>query len=312
MSSPPVLVEVERSGLVESVHRGHVVVVDEAGAVVRAWGDPEAVIYPRSAVKPLQATAMVEAGLPLTGSELALACASHSGESFHRAAVAEVLAAGGLSEADLACPPDLPYGEPARREYLAQGLAPTRLAMNCSGKHAAMLRTCQAQGWPLAGYLDPAHPLQVHIRAVLEQMAGTPITTTSVDGCGAPLWPLPLAALARAFVALPERCPAVAEAVREYPEHTGGTTRDVTHLMRGVPGLVAKDGAEAVQAMVLSTDAGRFGIALKISDGADRARPVAAAAVLRELGVEAPVLQEHLHLPVLGGGRPVGALRAVM
>lgn len=308
MTIPPVLVEVERSGLVESVHRGHVVVVDDAGETVLTAGDPQALIYPRSAVKPLQAVAMVEAGLPLTGSELALACASHSGEPFHLAAVDAVLRAGGLTEQDLQCPPDLPYGDEARIEYLAAGRAPSRLAMNCSGKHAAMLRTCQAQGWPRAGYLDPGHPLQAHIQEVIEQMAGSAVAHTSIDGCGAPLWALPLVALARAFASLPLRTPVVADAVRQYPEYTGGTTRDVTHLMRGVPGLVAKDGAESVQAMTV----GRYGIALKIEDGAQRARPLVAAEVLRRLGVEAAVLDEHLHAPVLGGGRPVGSMRARM
>lgn len=312
MTAPPVLVEAERSGLVESVHRGHAVVVDAAGTPVRSWGDPDTVIYPRSAVKPLQAVGMVEAGLALTGSDLALACASHSGEPFHRAAVREVLARGGLNESDLQCPPDLPYGVEARAQYLAEGVAPARLTMNCSGKHAAMLRTCLQQNWPIADYLAADHPLQRQIRAVIEAMAGTPVAHTSVDGCGAPLWALPLVALARAFVSLPDRCPQVADAVRRYPEHVAGTTRDVSHLMRGVPGLVAKDGAEAVQAMVLDVAGDRYGIAVKIADGADRARPVVAAAVLRELGVDAPILDEHLHDPVLGGGRPVGSLRAVM
>lgn len=306
MTIPPVLVEVERSGLVESVHRGHVVVVDDTGDIVLAAGDPEAVIYPRSAVKPLQAIAMVEAGLSLTGSDLALACASHSGEAFHLARVERLLVDGGLTEQDLQCPPDLPYGEEARAAYLAAGRAPTRLAMNCSGKHAAMLRTCQVQDWPLDTYLDPGHPLQVHIRQIVEQMAGTPVAHTSTDGCGAPLWALPLVALARAFAGLEQRCPQVADAVRQYPEFAGGTTRDVTHLMRAVPGLIAKDGAESVQAMAI----GGYGIALKILDGGQRARPVVAAEVLRRLGVAAAVLDEHLHAPVLGGGRPVGTMRA--
>ena len=310
MTEPPVLVEVERSGLVESVHRGHVVVVDESGAVQQAWGDPEVVIYPRSAVKPLQAVAMVEAGLELTGSDLALACASHSGEPFHRAGVRAVLAAGGLTEDDLQCPADLPYAPQAREQYLAEGLPPARVTMNCSGKHAAMLRTCRTRGWPTVGYLDPAHPLQIQIRSVIEDMAGTHVRHTSTDGCGAPLWALPLDGLARAFLALPARCPEVAGAVREFPDHVGGTTRDVSHLMRGVPGLVAKDGAEAVQAMVLAVDGRRYAVALKIADGAGRARPVAAAAALHRLGVESPVVAEHLHLPVLGGGHQVGALRA--
>ncbi len=312
MTAPPVLVEVERSGLVESVHRGHAVVVDASGEVVRAWGEPDTVIYPRSAVKPLQAVGMVEAGLALTGSDLALACASHSGEPFHLEGVRAVLAAGGLAETDLQCPPDLPYAAEARAQYLAAGSVPARVAMNCSGKHAAMLRTCVQRDWSVRDYLDPQHPLQRRIRAVIEDLAGTAVAHSSTDGCGAPLWALPLVALARAFVALPQRCPLVGYAMSSYPDHIGGTTRDVSHLMRGVPGLLAKDGAEAVQAMLLEVEGSRFGIALKIADGADRARPVAAASILRELGVSAAIVDEHLHNPVLGGGRPVGCLRSVM
>jgi L-asparaginase II len=255
---------------------------------------------------------MRDAGLPWTGSDLALASASHSGEPFHLEAVDRLLAAIGLDETALQCPPDLPYGEQARAAYLAQGRAPSRVAMNCSGKHTAMLTTCVGNDWPLETYLAPGHPLQVAVQALIEELAGSPVARTSVDGCGAPLWALPLVGLARAFVRLPRYCPDVVAAVREYPEYTGGSTRDVTHLMRGVPGLTAKDGAEAVQAMVLEHDGRRYGVALKISDGAQRARPVVAAAVLRSLGVDAPVLDEHLSTPVLGGGRPVGRLRPRM
>lgn len=309
MTPPAVLVEVERSGLVESVHLGHVVVVDAGGDVVLAAGDPDGIVYPRSSVKPLQAAAMLAAGLALQGSDLALACASHSGEPFHLRGVEDMLTAAGLDAQALQCPPDLPYGEQARNTYLAAGRGPSRVAMNCSGKHAAMLATCQARGWPLATYLDPGHPLQQAIRATIEHCAGSAAVTASVDGCGAPLWAVPLVGLARAFATLPELSPQVVTAVRDYPEYTGGTTRDITHLMRGVPGLVAKDGAEGVQAMVLDHDGRRFGAALKIADGAQRARPVVAAAVLHALGVRAAILDEHLHTPVLGGGRPAGEVR---
>jgi L-asparaginase II len=135
------------------------------------------------------------------------------------------------------------------------------------------------------------------------------VAGASVDGCGAPLWALPLTALARGLLAVPDRCPLVARAVRDYPDYTGGTTRDVTHVMRAVPGLVAKDGADAVQAMVIEHQGTRYGIALKISDGGERARPVAAAAVLQRLGERAAILDDHVSRPVLGGGRPVGTMR---
>ncbi|MFN8184215.1 MAG: asparaginase [Candidatus Nanopelagicales bacterium] len=312
MTAAPVLVEVRRAGVVESAHTGHVVIVDASGAVCAHLGDPAVLIYPRSTVKPLQAAAMIEAGLDLTGSDLALAAASHSGEPFHVHAVRGLLSASGLSEADLRCPPDLPYGDQARIEHLAAGGTPARVLMNCSGKHAAMLRTCVLNQWPLATYPDPDHPLQRHIHARIGAWTGARPAPTSVDGCGAPLWGLPLAGLARAMVALPEHAAGtrVAEAMRTHPEYSGGTTRDVTHLMRGVPGLVAKDGAESVQAMVVNTARGRFGIALKIADGGQRARPLVAAAVLQALGLQAPVLTEHVQVPVLGGGRAVGTMTA--
>ncbi len=312
MTEAPVLVEVRRAGVVESAHTGYLVVVDESGTVRAHLGDPATLIYPRSTVKPLQAAAMLEAGLDLTGSDLAIAAASHSGEPFHLEAVRAVLAASGLSEEDLRCPPDLPYGDQARIDYLATGGEPDRIIMNCSGKHAAMLRACVLNDWRLNSYLDPGHPLQRHIHERVAAWTGSVPGPTSVDGCGAPLWGLPLVGLARALVALPGHSAGsqVAAAMRTHPEYAGGTTRDITHLMRGVPGLVAKDGAESVQAMVVSTDRGRFGIALKIVDGGQRARPIVAAAVLRALGLQAPVLTEHADVPVLGGGRPVGNMAA--
>lgn len=296
--------------MVESTHRGHVVVVDADGVIAAALGDPDEVIYPRSAVKPLQAAAMLEAGLDLQGSDVALAAASHSGEPFHAARVRDVLAGCGLHESDLGCPPDLPYGEEARIAHLAAGGGPERVLMNCSGKHAAMLRTCVYNHWSVESYLEPGHPLQTHIHQRVSHWAGVTADPTSVDGCGAPLWGLPIAALARAMVAVSQDDAGqqVVTAMRHFPEYSGGTTRDVTHLMRGVPGLVAKDGAEAVQAMVVQTPAGMFGVALKIVDGGQRARPMVAAAVLSALGVEAPVITEHMSAAVLGGGRPVGAM----
>lgn len=308
MSPAPALVEVRRSGLVESVHTGHVVIVDGSGSVYAALGDPDVLVYPRSTVKPVQALAMLEAGLDIDGPWLALAAASHSGEPFHVQGVREVLAAAGLPESALQCPPDLPSDEQARARYLAAGGVAEPVVMNCSGKHAAMLWTCAVNDWPLGSYLDPAHPLQRRIHDRIGELAGCEPGPASTDGCGAPLWGLPLAGLARTMLRLPDS-PAgrrVVDAVCGYPEFTGGSARDVTRLMRAVPGLLAKDGAEGVQAMLVDTPRGRFGVALKIADGADRARPVVAATILAALGLEAPELAEQMGHPVLGGGRPVG------
>lgn len=304
----PVLVEVRRAGLVESAHTGSVVILDADGTVVARLGDIDATIYPRSAVKPLQAAAMCDLGLDFDGSDLALAAASHSGEPFHAAEVRAVLARSGLSERDLQCPPDLPLGEEALEAHVAAGGGPERVLMNCSGKHTAMLRTCQLNGWPLDGYLDPDHPLQRRLHEHIGQWTGQVPAPTSVDGCGAPLWGLSLTGLARGLLqcATTEAGRRVTGAMMTHPEFTGGTTRDVTHLMRGVPGLVAKDGVEAVQAMLVDLPRGRFAVALKITDGAQRARTVVAAAALAALGVQAPVLTDHLQSAVLGGGRPVG------
>jgi L-asparaginase II len=186
--------------------------------------------------------------------------------------------------------------------------------MNCSGKHAAMLATCVANHWPTGSYRDPDHPLQVAVRRTVERLAGEQVGAVGVDGCGAPLFALSLTGLARAFAAIataPAGSPEhrVATAIRRHPEWLGGTGRDVTRLVAGVPGLIAKDGAEGVYAAALPD--GRA-VALKIDDGASRARPPVMVAALRALGVDAPVLDELAEVPLLGGGQPVGAVRAVL
>ena len=158
------LVNVERSGVVETVHSGHVVVLDSRGNVVVALGEPDQPMFPRSSNKPLQAVGMVRCGLDVPAEQLALAAASHSGESRHIALVRTMLAGGGFSEDDLGCPPSWPLGDAAREAWIAAGCPQQRICMNCSGKHAAMLLTCRANGWDAASYRDPAHPLQQALR----------------------------------------------------------------------------------------------------------------------------------------------------
>ncbi|GAB3749111.1 asparaginase [Yimella radicis] len=312
LSEAPIVAVVERSGFVESVHRGIVVAVDAQGSVLFERGDASAPHFPRSSNKPIQALAMVRSGLDLPADLLALASASHSGEDFHLDGVRRILAGAGLSEDDLQNTPDLPYDEQARREWLAAGHEPTSIAQNCSGKHAAMLATCVVNDWDTATYRDPSHPLQVAMADALADLCGESVAATGIDGCGAPVMAVSPLGLARAFGRLaaatdgPERV--VAQAIREFPEFLGGTRRDVTDLIRSVPGLVAKDGAEAVYAIGLPD--GR-GMVVKIADGGQRARPVVAAAALRELGVEAGVLERLASAPILGHGQPVGAVRAV-
>jgi len=251
LDAAPVVAHLVRSGFVESVHHGSVVVIGADGEIVLELGPTTAPVFPRSSNKPIQGLAMVRAGLDLDGELLALACASHSGEDFHLEGARRILASAGLSELDLQNTPDLPYDEVERRAWVAAGREASPLAQNCSGKHAAMLATCVHNGWETATYRDPAHPLQQLMAETLADLAGEPIAATGIDGCGAPVMAVSLIGLARAFGALagaPEGTDEakVARAIRENPQWLGGTRRDVTSLINGVPGLVAKDGAEAV------------------------------------------------------------------
>ena len=312
------LAEVTRSGFVEGYHRGSVIVLDVAGAAVAAAGDVLGPIFPRSSNKPMQVTGMLRAGLGFADpADLALAAASHWGEPMHIQRVRTMLASAGLTEEHLACPPDLPLSPSAREELLAAGGKRAPILMNCSGKHAAMLCTCVAAGWPTAGYRAPEHPLQRVLLATIEELAAEPVLATGVDGCGAPLYALSLTGLASAYLRLvgapagtPERV--VADAMRAYPELVSGTGADDAVLMRGLPGALAKGGAEGVLAVGVP-DVGA--VAIKIDDGAMRARMPVLASALRRLGITDPVL-EHLAthadgVPQKGGGEPVGTIRAL-
>ncbi|WP_033278613.1 asparaginase [Streptomyces sp. NRRL F-525] len=302
-----------RGGLIEGIHYGSVVVLDADGQVQLQIGDIEAAFYPRSAIKPVQAVAMVRAGLPLDGELLSLAAASHSGEERHLAGARRILELAGLTESDLRNVPDLPFDPAVRDVWVREGRAPSRLAQNCSGKHAAMLYVSKLNGWSLDDYLDPAHPLQQAIAEIVEDLTGQRIARVTVDGCGAPLFSISLHGLARAVARITTAAPGtpearVADAMREFAEMASGAGRDVAALMRAVPGLLAKDGFEGVQVAALPD--GRA-VAVKVSDGANRARvPVAAAALVRA-GVEEGLLAEFAGEPLLGGGEPVGCVRPV-
>ncbi|WBB79002.1 asparaginase [Micromonospora sp. WMMD882] len=308
------LAEVVRSGFVEGLHRGSVAALDASGALRVAVGDVTGPIFPRSANKPMQTVGMLAAGLPLTDpADLALVSASHSGEDFHRARVAALLASAGLDETALACPPDLPLDEAARSAVLRAGGGPARLSMNCSGKHAGMLLTCLAAGWPTDGYQRPGHPLQQRIRAAVADCAGEEPTAVGVDGCGAPVLAVSLTGLAGAFLRLVSAAPGtperrVADAMRAHPALVGGTRAEDTRLMRGLPGALAKVGAEGIIAVGLP---GVGAVAVKIDDGTPRARLPVLVSALRHLGQDAPILDEYAQLPLYGGGVPVGAVRPV-
>lgn len=304
---------VVRGGLVEGVHYGSVVVLGADGEVLLDVGDTEAAFYPRSALKPVQAVAMVRAGLPLDGELLALAAASHSGEERHLDGVRRVLGQAGLGEGELRNVPDLPFGAGERDAWIRAGRKPSRLAQNCSGKHAAMLYTCRVNGWSLTDYLDPGHPLQRGIAVTVEELTGQRIARVSVDGCGAPLFAVSLRGLARASARL-TTAPAgtaearVADAVRGHAEMASGRGRDVAALMEAVPGVLSKDGFEGVQVAALPD--GRA-VAVKVSDGAERARVPVVAAGLEWAGVERGLLKAFAGATLLGGGRPVGAVTVV-
>ncbi|MBL1092008.1 MULTISPECIES: asparaginase [Streptomyces] len=308
----PVLAEVVRSGFVEGRHRGSLVVLAADGSVETALGDVTAPVFPRSTNKPMQAAAVLRAGLELSGERLALAAASHSGEAFHLDLVRTMLAEHGLTADQLQTPPDLPLDPEEAESYLAAGQVRDRLAMNCSGKHTAMLAASARNGWPLASYLDPAHPLQQLVAEAVRGASGEDVAHVGTDGCGAPLLSLSLTGLARSFrhfvladPGTPERL--VADAMRAHPEYVAGTRRPDTWLMQELPGTLSKMGAEAVQAVALPD--GRA-LAFKIDDGAGRALGPVLARTLRLMGVDAPVLSRLAEVPLLGGGVRVGEIRA--
>src|SRR3954453_6184684 len=311
----PIVAEVVRSGVVESVHRGSVVGLDADGNAVLEVGDVDTQIFARSSLKPLQTVAFLRAGWqPGSDEEIALACASHSGEPGHLDVVRRVLASAGLEEKALNNTPDMPLDAGAAREWARAGGEPDPLHQNCSGKHAAMLETCVANGWPTDGYRDPAHPVQQLVKETVAEVTGDDVRHTAVDGCGAALFSCTLRGLARAFSRIASAADGateamVASAMRRHPWLVGGTGRDVTTLMSAVDGLIAKDGAEGVYAA--ATADGRA-VALKVADGAGRPRAPVMVAALRRLGVHDNSLASMATTPVLGHGEPVGEVRAVL
>lgn len=310
---PPVLAEVVRSGFVESRHRGSLVILAADGSVELALGEVAAPVFPRSSNKPMQAAAVLRAGLDLAGERLALAAASHSGEAFHRDLVLKMLTEHRLTPDRLQCPPDLPLDPDERETYLASGAAHDRVTMNCSGKHTAMLAACALNDWPLDSYLDPDHPLQRIVHTVVEEATGEKIAAVGVDGCGAPLMAVTLTGLARAFRSFVLAEPGtaerrVADAMRAHPEYVAGSRRPDTWLMREVPGTLSKMGAEAVQAVALPD--GRA-LAFKVEDGGTRALGPVLARALELAGIEGEVVGRIGRAPLLGGGREVGGVRVV-
>ena len=304
--APPILARVFRGTRVESVHRGSVAVADERGNLLASCGDPSGPVYARSAAKPFQALPLLLAGgekrFRLSDSEIALVCASHGGEPRHARLAAALLRRGGFSESDLACGAHLPMHDASARVLIRAGKAPSALHNNCSGKHAGMLLACRLLGFPPAGYTEPGHPLQRRIRSLLALYAGLPESeiAVAVDGCNAPVFRLPLSALAAAYARLmAERVPgedrnaraARARIVRgmvRRPEMVAGAGRFTTDFIRAGRGRwIGKEGAEGVYAVGLRGPAKRsacVGVAFKIEDGSARARDAVTLALLERLG----------------------------
>jgi L-asparaginase II len=294
----PVLVEVVRGPAVESRHRGAACVYDATGARVIAWGDVDAAVFPRSAIKIVQALPFLETGAAdvcgATFQELALACASHGGEHAHVDTAAGWMDRLGLEESHLACGTHAPLDADATAELARAGVPPSPLHNNCSGKHLAMLATALAKSEPVAGYHEPAHPVQRRIRDAIAEMTGESLgeAPSAIDGCSVPTYAVSLAGLARAMariadpgglrIARQSAIRRLRNAVARNPFHVAGTGRFCTALMsRKGQDLYVKTGAEGVFCAAVPPMG--IGIALKIDDGAKRASEVALAAILRYL-----------------------------
>jgi L-asparaginase II len=300
-----ILAQLVRSGLVESAHSGNLILIAADGTDLLTLGEVDAEIYPRSAIKSFQATAMVRSGLKLNDEQLALVCASHGGTNRHQEVALEILKSVGLSESDLQNTPDFPIDRNAR---ISWGDKPaTSLAANCSGKHAGMLATCVVNGWDIKTYRDASHPLQIAIANEIEGLTGQPINRTSIDGCGAPLFSMSTRSIAvaarRMRIDFDPVFTKVISACLKHPEMILAEGAFDTRMMRAVPGLFVKGGAESV---MLASLADGGAIAWKISDGSNRVNGPMMKAALAKFGINI----EGEVVDVLGGGNVVGSLSA--
>jgi L-asparaginase II len=314
---------VRRGSLVESVHRGRVVARDTEGKDLYSVGDAAGYVHLRSTAKPFQALALVFTGAAdafgISGEELAVACASHNAEPRHLTAVRSILRKAGLSEADLQNGPHPPMHAPSAGRLAATGESPRPIHGNCSGKHAGMLAVCQHAGWDPKEYRDPNGPLQKLIHRTVATVCGVEPSSvrTAVDGCGVPVFVLPLANLAFGFARLAaggaedfppdlrEAVLRVRDAMSKHPSMVAGSGRFDTDLMRATD-LVCKGGAEGVFAAG-SPDG--WGLALKVSDGTGRAVAPVAIAALARAGVEVPAKMSRFPIQNLRG-ETVGEITA--
>mgnify|MGYP001424130381 CR=1 FL=1 len=334
-SNIPLTVEVTRGDMVESSHLGAAVVMDREGEIVQAWGDPDKVVYPRSTIKPVQALVLIETGAAdafgVSDAELALASASHAGTPEHVSTVSNWLERIGLGPDDLECGGHEPLDPEAAKGLVRSGEAFGPVHNNCSGKHAGFLTTATHLGEPVAGYTESGHPVQEQLRILLAEMSGADLTRApeGTDGCGIPVFGIPLGAVALAMARMADpgdladgRAAAakrIISAMMAHPFLVAGPDRFDTLAMEAAAGRFAvKTGAEGMYGAILPEPG--LGVALKIDDGAKRASQVAMAAVLEHLGVlddnaaralkpflEAPVMnapEDHVGQIRMGGGWP--------
>ena len=303
--SGEVLASVTRGGITESLHLGHLIVLNADGSTYLSKGSPELAIYPRSAVKSIQAAAMLKAGLQVSPEELAIICASHSGSQKHIDLVVSMLTKRDIPITALKNAIDKPLGD---KEKLSWGDKPgSQLTQNCSGKHAGMLITCQQNGWDIESYLEMTHPLQMAIKAEIELLAGEKVSAETFDGCGAPLFAISLTGLAKAIASVVKSDDLVYKqivtACTKYPELVAGDGRLTTRMMRAVPGLFMKEGAEGIEVCALPD--GRV-IAIKIIDGSWR--PV--APIIMEIFKRWNVLMPDESVKIYGGASVIGEVIA--
>ncbi len=300
-----ILATVTRGGIVESLHLGHLIVLNADGSTYLSKGSPGLPIFPRSAVKSLQASAMLKAGLTVSDEELAIICASHSGAQSHIDLVIKMLEKRDIPISALKNAVDKPLGE---KEKITWGeKIASQLAQNCSGKHAGMLITCQQNDWDMATYLEMNHPLQVAIKNEIELLAGEKVSASTFDGCGAPLFAISLIGLARSISNLVKSNEAahkqIVTACTTYPELVAGDSRLTTRMMKAVPGLFMKEGAEGIEVCALVD--GRV-IAIKVIDGSWR--PV--APIIMEIFKRWSVVMPDESVKIYGGASVIGKVIA--
>jgi L-asparaginase II len=307
--SNPVIVEITRGGVVESRHRGAYAVVDSAGKLIASAGNIAAEVFPRSAIKAFQCLPVVESGaadrFAFTDEELALACASHAGEAEHVRVARQMLAKTGNIEADYECGTHWPTDSHALHDMVRAGKEPGPVHNNCSGKHAGMLALARQLGVDSHGYTKVVHPVQQAIAKTIGELCNIDLGQQpwGIDGCSVPTWAIPLRNLALGFARFTTRGPAagrIVAAVRAHPFMVAGTGLFCTRLMRAVPRVFVKGGAEGVHCGAIP-HAG-LGIALKCDDGAGRAAEAAMAAILAGLDVwmpdEAKTLKSFADVPL--------------